>query len=248
MVKGNGKKKVKLWDIEATNLNANFGFVLSVAVKDLGEDKVRVYSIDQYPSFKHDPTDDRALLKDACEDLSDAGAWVTWYGQRFDVPYINSRQILHQRAPMPQVPHIDGWRIAREKMALNSNRLASVSTFLGVQEKTPLNGPIWVRASAGHKPSLKYIVEHNVQDVIVLEEVYRRIRPLISNGPNLALLETGGSADAVPGNACPICGEGRVVRRGFGIAKTGRYQRYQCNGCGGWSKGKVERVEGVEAR
>ncbi len=235
--------KIKLWDIEATNLNSDFGFVLSIAVKDLGDSKVRCYSVDDYKGYKNTPWNDEPVLKDAAEDLSDAGAWVTWYGQRFDVPYVNSRLVLYGHAPMPPIPHIDGWRVAREKMKLHSNRLASVSSFLSLDEKTKLDGPKWIKAGCGDQKALDYVKEHNVQDVIVLEEVYRKIRPLITNGPNLSLLMAE-DRTANP-DRCPICTSVRLQKRGISITQTGRRQRYQCSDCGGWSKGKVERALGV---
>ena len=239
--------KIKLWDIESTNLNANFGYILSIAVKNLGEKSVRCYSVEDYPLYKKEPTSDKALLEDAYKDLSSAGAWVTWYGGGFDVPFVNTRLLSHGMAPMPPIPHIDGWRIARYKMKLHSNRLASVSSFLGISEKTPLDGPIWIKASAGDRKALQYIKEHNVQDVIVLEEAFNRIKPLITSGPNLSLLNAL-TPGKVRGDSCPICGDVKLVKRGTSITQTGRRQRYQCSSCGGWSRGRTVRDESVEAR
>ena len=243
---------IKLWDIESTNLNANFGYILSIAVKDLGSKKVRCYAVDDYPLYKKDPTSDKALLEEATQDLASAGAWVTWYGAGFDVPFVNTRLLAHGMAPMPPIPHIDGWKIARYKMKLHSNRLASVSSFLNIQEKTPLNGPIWIKASAGDKKALQYIKEHNVQDVIVLEEAFNRIKPLITNGPNLSLLNRFERSTTKLGGPhvqlCPVCSSSSLQKRGLSITTTGRRQRYQCSDCGGWSSGKVERAPGLDVR
>lgn len=226
--------KVVLWDIEATNLKANFGYVLSVAAKALGEPKVYCWDLSQYKSYKSDPTNDKLLLAEASEALSEAGAWVTWYGVGFDVKYVNTRLIGHGLKPMRPVPHIDGWRIAKDRMALNSNRLASVSSFLQIEDKTPLNGPIWIKASAGDPKALKYVVEHNIQDCIVLEQAFERIRPLMTSGPNLALLN--GFLDKER-PACPACASKKVQKKGFRIARTHRHQQYQCQACGNWFPG-----------
>ena len=127
-------------------------------------------------------------------------------------------------------------------MKLTSNRLASVSTFLGVKEKTPRNGPIWIKASAGHKSSLDYIIRHCKQDVVVLEEVYDLIKGLATTGPNVAII-TGGDLDG-----CPRCGKSTLQSRGFRVTVTQTYKRYQCTSCGAWSHGKPEKVKGVIAR
>ena len=197
-----------------------------------------------YATYKKDPTNDKLLLKEVRDELGNAGAWVTWYGQGFDQKFVNSRLTLHGLSPLPPVPHIDGWRIAREKLLLHSNRLASVSSFLGIEEKTPLNGPIWIKAGAGDPASLRYIIKHCKQDVVVLEQAYERIKHLATSGPNLAVILGDTSA-----NSCPRCGEAnKLQKRGTRIASAVQYQRFQCTSCGAWSHGKPERIKGILAR
>lgn len=223
--------KIVLWDLETTNLNANFGYLLCFGWKILGEKKTNAISITEFPQFKKDPTNDRSLVKAAYSELANADAWVTWYGSRFDVPYLSSRLLYHKLPFLPPVPHIDGWWIARKHLRLNSNRLASVSSFLDIEEKTPLDGPTWIRAAAGHEKSIKYVVEHCLQDVVVLEEAYLRIRPLMRTHPNLNVI----SEEA---NVCPTCGSKKLQKRGVSITRVATRQRYMCNACGAWSKGK----------
>ena len=46
-----------LFDIETTNLKANFGHILCFGYKELGSKRTKVLSISDYPSaFKKDPT------------------------------------------------------------------------------------------------------------------------------------------------------------------------------------------------
>lgn len=236
------KQPILLWDLECTNLNADFGYILCAGVKELGKKGVKTFSVADYPEYKKDPTNDKRLVKDVRDYLSKAGAWITWYGQRFDQPFLNSRLTYHRLTPMPPVPHIDGWRIAREKLKLHSNRLASVSSFLQIEEKTPLNGPIWIKASAGDPSALKYVIQHCKQDVLVLEQAFENIRQLATSGPNVALIR-GGS-----GSECPRCGEDSLQKRGFRVTVSQKYQRFQCQSCGAWSHGKPERIKNVLAR
>lgn len=233
---------VILWDLESTNLNADFGYLLCFGWKRLGSKGAQVVSITDFPRFKHDPTNDKDLVIAAAKILSEADVIVGHYSQRFDLPMLQSRLLYHGLKPIPPIPHVDTWRIARYEMHLHSNRLASVAAFLGLQEKTPLSGPIWIKASAGHKPSIKYVVEHCRQDVIVLEEAYKKIRCLCKVHPNVALVD--GKADT-----CPICEEtGHMQSRGFRISRTAKTQRFQCQKCGGWSSGKPERVKNIIIR
>ncbi len=231
--------KIDFFDIESSNLNADFGFILSGAVKSLGNSKTYVSKLDDYKSYKSDPTNDKYLVKDLADRLSESDVWVSWYGAGFDVPYINSRLIFHGYDPLPPIPHIDLWRISRYQLKLHSNRLASAASFLQVEEKTKLDGPIWIRASAGHGPSLKYVVEHNVQDVLVLEQAYEKMKPLIMNGPHVGIIMGGDRT------SCPICGGDRV-KKGLRVTHTGSKQRLKCNKCGGWSTESVKKEKKVK--
>lgn len=223
---------IKLWDLECSDLNANWGVILCGGVKTYGKKDTHVHT-------SKTPTNDKDVVRRIADDVADADAWVTWYGAGFDVPFLNSRLIFHGLNPLPPVPHIDGWKIARYKLKLNSNRLQSVRDFLGLpSDKTKVAGPIWLAAISGKKWAMKYIVDHCRADVEVLEQAYDRIKGLIT--PPVLNVAT---ADGHPG--CAICGANSksLHAHGFGVTPAGnRWRRYQCQSCGGWNKGKVERV------
>lgn len=222
--------KIIAWDLECTGLNADFGFLLCMGYKTVGDKQTHLLKISDYPGWEKDTTDDKALVKACADVLADADAWVTWYGARFDVPFLNSRLLVHGLKPLPNIPHIDGWRVAKYKLKLHSNRLASVSAFLGLDDKTPVVGPAWIKAIAGDKTSLNYIYAHCKTDVEVLEQAYQRLKPLVKDHPNHRLLQ---GAD----ECCPVCGAvGKLQRRGEQVSRSRVYQRYQCRTCGAWSK------------
>lgn len=247
--------RIVAWDLECSNLNANFGHLICGGMKDIGKGGVFVRSLTDYDDFKSTRPNDKRLAKELRDKLSEADVWVTWYGLRFDVPFLNTRLLYHGLDPLPPIPHVDGWRVARYQMRLNSNRLETVSNFLGIAEKTPLKGPTWEYASAGDEASIRYVIKHCKQDVIVLEQAYQRLLPFISGHPNVALaggevtLGAGqggrtpqgrGAISAAAANrraTCPKCGSSRIQARGWSIARSRRSRRYQCQGCGGWSTG-----------
>lgn len=236
------KPKIAFFDIETTNLNANFGYVIAVCWKFRGNKKIHTVKITDSPTFKKDPTNDKWVVQTAAEGLSKADMWVGWYSTRFDEPYLNSRLLYHDLGPMPPVPHVDGWKIARYKMKLNSNRLQTVTSFLGMEDKTPLSGPIWIRAMAGQKDAINYVVKHCQQDVVVLEQVFEKIKILSTSLPNINVVT--GKTDS-----CPSCGtQGNLQKRGFRIAKVSKTQRYYCTSCGAWSHGRPQRVPFIEVR
>lgn len=236
--------KIIAWDIETTNLSANFGYILCLGWKVIGENKTHLIKINEFDLFKKDPTNDKEVVAAAREILTDCDAWVTWYGSRFDEPFVNSRLLFHNLPPLPPMAsaHIDGWRIAKYKMKLNSNRLASVSQFVGVEEKTPLSGPHWIKAMAGDSKSQKYVFTHCKQDVRVLEQVYEKIKVLHTGHINVNLNNPGNGLN------CPRCGASSLERRGHRWSQVAKIQRFFCKKCSAWSSGRPERVKGIEAR
>lgn len=224
------KPRIICWDLETTNLKGNFGYILCGAWKVLGEKKIHCSSIVNSPTFKTDPTNDKFICKEILASLEEADMWVAHFGKWFDRPMLNTRLVGHGLTPLPPIPLIDTWRIAKDNLKLNSNKLATIAAWLNLEEKTPLSGPIWIKAMAGHKPSIKYVEKHCRQDVLVLEEVYKKIRPLMTNHPNVSLITE-------KTKSCPICGvQGKLQKRGFTVCRTLKYQRVQCTSCGGWSR------------
>ncbi len=223
------KAKIVLWDLETTNLKGNYGYILCGATKLAGEKKIKCWSIADSSTFNDDPTNDKEICKAILESLEDADMWVAHFGKWFDRPMMNTRLLGHGLPPLPPIPLIDTWKIAKDNLRLNSNRLATIAAWAGLEEKTPLSGPIWIKAMAGHRPSIKYVIKHCKQDVVVLEQVYEKIKCLSTTHPNVNL---GDGRE----NSCPICGEANLQKRGFQWARTRRYQRYQCQKCGGWSR------------
>ena len=223
--------RILSWDIEASGLNADFGIVLCVGFKEVGGGKPVVLNILDYANDGDLIRAEKKLLKDVYTRLLDCDVWLTHFGTWFDINFVNSRLIYH-RLPIipPNFNHIDTWKIAKNRLKLRNNRLITISEFLGTEdEKNAIKPEQWIRAMGGHRPSMNYIVEHCRRDVLVLEEVYNIIKPLVLDHPNKGLIDGRGG--------CAICGENKLQKRGYHVTRTRKYQRFQCQGCGGWSKG-----------
>ena len=221
--------KILAWDIEASNLAADFGVVLCVGFKEVGTGKPVVLSVGDYEGDNIIKLE-KELLKDVSKRLLDCDVWLTHFGTYYDIPFINTRLLYHKLPTLPQYAHIDTWRTARKALKLRNNRLITISEFLGTEdEKNAIKPEQWLRALGGHQPSLAYIVEHCRRDVLVLEEAYERLKPLVTDHPNKGLVDGSGG--------CGVCGGTKLQKRGFAITRTRKYQRFQCSQCGTWSKG-----------
>lgn len=227
------KPKITIWDTESSDLYATWGSLLCFTYMDVSEKKAHIKRISDYPLFKTDPTNDRELVKDIKKILDKSDMWFTWFGTKHDVPLINSRLIYHGFKPLKPVAHVDGWRVAKDKLRLPRNSLMMVSSFLEIEEKTPIKPATWKRARAGHLPSLRYVYEHGLQDTIVTKQAYERMLPLISRHPNIYQIENFK-------NGCPRCGVvGQMVKDGVGYAEKKAHELYECKACGGHTRGRT---------
>jgi len=216
--------KILLWDIETTHLKCDFGTLLCVGYRWYGEKKIHCPAISDYPNFEKDPTDDSALVKDFLEIYKQADMTVGYYSSGFDLKFFQGKLMEHGFEIPPKVPMVDLFYTVKSNLALSRKSLQNVGYFLNFSaEKTPVEGKIWKRAATGDRKSLKYIKDHCIADIELLEEAYDRLKPLVRTHPRVAAYSD-----------CRYCG-GPVQSRGFALTATkGRRQKMQCTKCGGW--------------
>ena len=161
------------WDIEASNLNANFGIILCSSIKPI-EQEVTVHRIDDDPEYDQHRWDDAYLVESIRDELEKYQVIVGYNHISYDLPMLETRLMKHGLRPLDKTNMclVDLLWAARYRMRLSSNTLERLSEFLGTEShKTPILGELWIKATAGDRKSLDHIVEHNIHDVEVLEEV-----------------------------------------------------------------------------
>ena len=168
-------------DIEATSLNADFGYILTWYIKPRGSNNFDYSIITKEEIFNYDL--DKRLIEELFVALGKYDVLYTHWGvdRRFDIPFIRTRAVAH--GLQDQLPKrfdkfiMDTWPIAKNKLKLHSNRLDSIADACNVKgiKKTPLSGKIWRLAALGHPESLEYIAKHNRHDVILLERVHQAL-------------------------------------------------------------------------
>lgn len=231
--------RILFFDIESTNLNASFGTILCIGYKWLGNPKVSVPTILDYS--KNNFLDDKGLVKSFSEIYNSADYSCGHYAQRFDVPMIQSKLIKYGLPPLAPIPLIDTWRISRDNFKLHSNHLATIQEFLGCKHvKTGISFDDWLQAAHGNKKALRQVVEHCRLDVLVLEEVFLKLRPLMRVEPSRHLFTDDRGS-------CISCGSKKLQGRGFQVAKTRKYRRLQCTSCGKWQKVLSEQTGNIVA-
>lgn len=226
--------RAAVWRIFKENVGLdqieNDWYILSFAAKWEGDSKVHYF--DKSRSWQDD--DDSLLLEPLRVLLDQADIVVAHNGRKFDCPKINARMIINGFDPVSPYRIVDTLDICKKNFAFTSNKLAYISKALGVEEKlshTDFPGyKLWQQCLIGNKKAWKEMKIYNIQDVISLEQVYLKLRPWHGMHPN------AGNYSSVIGPVCSKCGSPHLSPRGFTFTQVGKYQRFRCDDCGGWSR------------
>ena len=159
------------FDLETSNLKADFSLVLCACIKPFGQ-PVKVFRADNYPTWKTDRANDKPIVEAVSEELRKHAIVVTHYGSGFDVPYLRAKLVKYNLDPLPPMFAVDSYQIARQNFQVSSRRLKNLAEYFEIGDKTAVDGDHWVRAAYDADPeALNYIVEHNIIDVQVLEKL-----------------------------------------------------------------------------
>ena len=209
---------------------------MSYAAKWLDEKEIIVRALPDFPLYKRDKHDDRALIMELHALLSKADILIAHNGDAFDMKKANARFIMHGLDPIPPLKMIDTLKIARRHFKFNSNKLDALGNYLGVGRKLAHSGTrLWLACIEGDLKAWKEMKAYNVQDVALLEKIYFKLRPYASNHPNINVISR-------QTNACPACGSTNLVKRGYHYTLTSEAQQFACKDCHKWSMGKPEKL------
>jgi len=192
------------FDLETTGLNGGAGtyaFLVGCG---------RFASDGSFITRQHlltDVRDERPMLEAVAEDLSDAGALVSFNGKSFDAPVLETRYLLHRLEwPVQSLPHVDVLHAARRFWAAppgrgrlpvdsaSPERVESCSLaalehhLLGAGRLNDVPGfeapARYFRFvhSADAKP-LVGVLEHNRLDLLSLAGLTARLLHLLATGP-----------------------------------------------------------------
>lgn len=159
------------FDIETSNLTADFAIVLSAVIKPFGGKPI-VFRADDYPDWTNNRVNDKPIVQDIAAELSRHAVVITHYGSRFDIPFLRAKSVRYGLPPLPPMFGIDTYSIAKANFKLSSRRLKTLAEYLELGEKEPVEGSLWMQAAfRGDRQAMDRIVEHNILDTIILEKL-----------------------------------------------------------------------------
>lgn len=228
------KPKILLWDLETSFITAatfslwpnhiphdnilSEAHVICGAWKWLGKEKV-------YGKATYDDNDEH-VLKALHQAISKADVIVGHNGDKFDMKMFNMRLIKHGMDPLPPVLQVDTLKAAKKHFRFTCNRLDYLGKFLDCGGKQETSKGLWLKALQKDRKAIKEMLEYNKRDVELLEEVYLKLRPFMTNHPNYNVLVESD----VP--LCPNCGSINLHKHGRRTTRVAARQRYRCHDCG----------------
>lgn len=240
------KTRVLFYDIESSpNVGYTWGkweqnvieFIeywklLSFAYKWQGEAKVRCVQGNQ-KDYRLDKQVTVALWKIQDE----ADIVVAHNAVGFDNKMSNTKFIEHCLGPVSPFKVIDTLQVARKYFKFTGNSLDELADFLGVGRKKQTGGfSLWKGCMKGDKTCWKKMAEYNVQDVVLLERVYNKLKAWMTNHPDVNIFE-GNRKEG----SCPVCKSCNLRKRGQSYLASGKKkQRYRCKDCDNWFLGKAK--------
>lgn len=226
-----------IWGLWTENTSINMiqehWYTLCWCSKWLDQKKVFSSALPDFKGYKKNPYNDKEVMKVLWNLLDEADIVVAHNAIKFDIRKVNARFIINGMKPPSPYKVVDTLRVARRFFSFTSNKLDDLGILLKLGKKLPTGGiKLWTGCLQGDRNSWKKMVNYCKTDVTLLEKVYKKLLPYISNHPNAGVYEDGKKM------VCPKCASEKLVKEGFAYTNNGKYQQLSCKNCGGWCKGK----------
>lgn len=159
------------FDIETTNLTADFSVMLTACIKPFGE-KPMIWRADDYPEWEKQRANDVGIVTDVSRELGRHAVVVTHYGTGFDIPYMRAKMVRYGLPSLPPMFGLDTYSIAKRNFRVSRRRLAALAEYFELGKKEGVKGNLWMEAGMnGSREAMDAIVKHNIVDCEVLERL-----------------------------------------------------------------------------
>ncbi len=190
------------WDIEsAPNIGLFWrsGFKLNVGPENIIKERAIIcigykweHEKEAHILYWDKYQNDKAMLAAFIKVLSQATESVGHNSDRFDMPWVRTRALYHGLPPIPEVRQIDTLKWARAKFYFNSNKLDYVAKFLGLGGKIKTEFGLWKDVLLNRCPkALSKMGEYCMYDVILLEQVWKKLNELVPHKTHVGVLQGG---------------------------------------------------------
>jgi hypothetical protein len=206
--------------------------ILSFSFVKLGGKKKDVI----YMDTKGDPFNDYAVCEKLWQILDEYDIIIGQNNKKFDLKKIQARLIMHGFLPFSPVRVIDTLLMARQCAAFTSNKLEWLSDYLTEVKKSSHKAfpgfELWTECMRDNPKAWAEMEKYNTRDIISTQAVYLRLRPWVNDHPNLNVYHDDEKI------RCPRCQSTDISLDGHVFTNIGKYPRYLCGFCGGFSNAR----------
>lgn len=203
------------------------GYLLTYSAKWLGEPTI-------YSNRIYEAGNDEVLVRELAELMNVADLCIAHNAERFDIPLIKTRMLALGMSPPSPSKIVDTLRMAKREFRFPSNSLDNIAAYLGLSRKASHSGfELWVKCMQMDDEAFEEMLEYNIQDVVVLEELYMKLRPWYKTHPNVTLYAPADKP------RCVCCGSDALaeIDKKYYTA-TSEYLLYNCLSCGKQNRGR----------
>ena len=143
---------------------------------------------------------DKKMLESFIKVLNQADEIVGQNHENFDIKWLRTRCLLHAIPMFPTYSTLDTYKKAKTGFRFNSNSLDYIAKYLNMGEKIKMNIKDWdAIILRKDKKALDKMVRYCKKDVVLLENVYKKLSPYITSNFH------HGVALGKPKFSCPKC-------------------------------------------
>lgn len=171
----NRQLRIGYLDIETTGFESDYHHILTYCIKVKNKNEYYTGTITK------EDLDNRVfdipIIKKLCADLFTFDVIYTYFGTKFDIPFMRGRAI-HNGISFPEfgmVKHKDVYYMVKRLLKIHANRLEYAADFLKVRTKNHVDGEVWMLARLGDVKALKTVLHHNKLDCDDLEKVHKKL-------------------------------------------------------------------------
>lgn len=190
---------------------------------------------DKLTSSESIKEDDKRIVEHLWELVNEADIVIAYNGKKADIPWMNTRFVIHNLIPPTPYFLIDPCDAVRKYFGFSSNKLDALAGYFNIEHKMDTDFSLWNKAVKGDEEALNYMSTYCSKDVLILEEVYLRLRPYIKNHPNI------GNYCSTNIPICSKCGDNdlELIKDQYYYTSVSKYNLYRCKKCGSISRGRV---------
>jgi len=228
--------------------NIKHWFIMSIAWKYLGEDKVYVKALCDFPEWQRSFCSkckriedveivEKRLMKVIWGILDKADVVVGHNSDQFDLKKINAKLIKYGFEPPSAYKQVDTKKVHKKLTNTDSNKLNDIADFYKIGRKVETSKDLHRKCLQGDKKAWEEMKIYNKGDVVLDEKLYMKERGWdTSQQVNMNLILNTMSC-------CPRCGGEQIIKAGFKYTATCVYQTYRCLNCGHRPQGeKIQRA------